>query len=80
MNENNETIQEEGQETPQEQEMENLDPIEMGRRILAIEARLKDEISVIQEILALIVKDKLDLNKLKKIAKEKLSKLSNEEE
>lgn len=53
-------------------------PIELAKKVLQIEYSLKEGISSIQEILAIIVQDKIDLEKIKSMAKNNLQTMANE--
>lgn len=68
---------------PQEQpniplEQVEMNPVDMAKKVLEIEKNLKEEISAIQEILAMVVANKIDLEKIKAMAKDKLTSLINE--
>lgn len=54
--------------------------LEESKKILQIEENLKDEIYAIKEILDMVVKNKQDLEDMKKIHKEKLKELLNDDQ
>ncbi len=74
MNDNIEQpINNQGQEIPS-------DPVSLAKHIKAIETNLKEEIHAIQEVLSMVVSNKLTLDKIKSMTKDNLKKLANGQE
>lgn len=68
------------EKTIEKNDIEEENPVSMARQILAIEADMKEKISVIQEVLAELVADKVNLDNIKAMAKNQITELANEEE
>jgi hypothetical protein len=60
--------------------MENDPQVLIAQKIVEVEKRLAEGLKGIQQILAMMIKDKIDLDKIKGEAKEYLNQLVNEQE
>lgn len=64
---------------PQEAQPEEIpsDPVSLAKQIKAIESNMKEEIHAIQEVLSMLVGNKLTLDKIKSMTKGNLKKLAD---